>query len=159
MSEESSSLPAESHFGLEVWKESRSGAWASRGFHYQHWVAVLILVRQWAGLEPPGYLVPEGFEDCVLELSGRRIWIQIKSRKDATFQDGEVRRILDAVDGMASKLESGADIQSAVILEQPRTNKTEYDINRLFDDEDGKLSCLEHRPKKSSDCYRQSEDC
>ena len=72
-------------------------------------------------------------------MSGRRIWIQIKSRKDATFQDGEVRRILDAVDGMASKLESGADIQSAVILEQPRTNKTEYDINRLFDDEDRKV--------------------
>ncbi len=139
MSDETNSSPVEVHPGLEAWKESRSGAWAGRGFHYQHLVAALILVRQWEGLEPLGYLVPEGLEDCVLELSGRRIWIQIKSRKDATFHDAEVRKILDAVDGMAAKLKSGTEIRSAVILEQPRTNKTEYDITRLFDDEDRKV--------------------
>ena len=59
-------------------------------------VSALILVRQWAGLVPPGYLVPEGFEDCVVESSDRRIWIQIKSRNDATFREAEVRTILAA---------------------------------------------------------------
>ena len=50
---------------IEAWKNSRSGAWAGRGFHYQHLVSTLILIRQWAGLAPSGSLVPEGFEDCV----------------------------------------------------------------------------------------------
>jgi len=124
---------------LESWKKSRSGAWAGRGFHYQHWVSALILVRQWAGLEPPGFLVPEGLEDCVLEVSGRRIWIQIKSRKNDRFRNDEVRHILDAVDGKATKLKCGQAIRSAVILEQPRANEAEYDITRLFDDEDRKV--------------------
>ena len=54
---------------LDRWKETRSGAWAGRGFHYQYLFSTLILVRQWAGLAPIGYLVPEGLEDCVVELS------------------------------------------------------------------------------------------
>ena len=49
------------------WAETRSGAWAARGFHYQHLFSTLILVRQWAGLAPTGNLVPEGEEDCVGE--------------------------------------------------------------------------------------------
>ena len=95
MSQQPNTSPAEGPPSLEAWQKSRSGAWAGRGFHYQHLVSALILVRQWAGLEPPGCLVPEGLEDCVLEVSGRRIWIQIKSRKNGTFRDEEVRQILD----------------------------------------------------------------
>ena len=57
------------------WKETRPGAWAGRGFHYQHLFSTLILVRQWAGLAPTGHLVPEGLEDCVVELSDRNVWI------------------------------------------------------------------------------------
>ena len=139
MSQEPNTSPVEEPPSLEAWKKSRSGAWAGRGFHYQHLVSALILVRQWAGLEPPGFLVPEGLEDCVLEVSGRRICIQIKSRKNGTFRDDEVRQILDAVDGKAAKLKCGQAIPSAVILEQPRTAEAEYDITRLFDDEDRKV--------------------
>lgn len=139
MSDRPNTSPVEEHPGLEAWKKSRSGAWAGRGFHYQHWVSALILVRQWAGLDPSGYLVPEGLEDCVLELPGRRIWIQIKSRKNATFLDEEVHKILDAVDGKIAQLKYGPAIRAAVILEQPRTNKAESDITRLFGDEDRKV--------------------
>ena len=94
MKDASNSTPGRKLPELDIWRDSRSGAWAGRGFHYQHMVSALILVRQWAGLAPPGYLVPEGFEDCVVESSDRRIWIQIKSRNDATFRDAEVRKIL-----------------------------------------------------------------
>ena len=139
MSPEPNKPPVEVPPSSEAWKESRSGAWAGRGYHYQHLVSVLILVRQWAGLEPPGFLVPEGLEDCVLEVSGRLIWIQIKSRENGTFRHREVRQILDAVDGKAAKLKCGQAIRSAVILEQPRTDEAEYDITRLFDDEDRKV--------------------
>ena len=139
MNEESNPSPVEPHPALEAWNQSRSGAWAGRGFHYQHLVSVLILVRQWAGLAPPGYLVPEGFEDCVVESSDRRIWIQIKSRRDATFPDAEVREFLAAVDVKTARFKKGAGIRSAVILEQPRTNKIETDISRLFDDENRRV--------------------
>ena len=139
MSPEPNTSPVEVPPSLEAWKKSRSGAWGGRGYHYQHLVSALILVRQWAGVEPPGFLVPEGLEDCVLEVSGRRIWIQIKSRENGTFRHSEVRQILDAVDGKAAKLKCGQAIRSAVILEQSRTNEAEYDITRLFDDEDRKV--------------------
>ena len=55
------------------------GAWTGRGFHYQHLLSTLILVRQWAGLAPPGHLVPEEFEDWDVALvlsavaAGRRV--------------------------------------------------------------------------------------
>ena len=102
-------------------------------------VSVLILVRQWAGLAPPGYLVPEGLEDCVVESSDRRIWIQIKSRNDATFRDAEVRNILNVLDDKVPKFITKKDIQSVVILEKPRTNKVETDISQLFDDVGGRI--------------------
>ena len=139
MNEDSNSTLGSKLSELDAWRESRSGAWASRGFHYQHMVSALILVRQWAGLAPPGYLVPEGFEDCVVESSDRRIWIQIKSRNDIAFRDAEVREVLAAVDEKVTKFQNGKDIRSAVILEKPRTNSVETDISRLFDDEDRRI--------------------
>ena len=153
MNGNSNSPPLDSAPELESWEESRSGAWAGRGFLYQHMVSVLILVRQWAGLAPPGYLVPEGFDDCVIELSDRRIWLQIKSRKDATFREAEVRGILDAVDGRAARLPNGPDIRSTVILEQPRTNEVEADIARIFTMRPGASSFAAGQTKKSSDCF------
>ena len=133
------STPVDALPELEAWKQSRSGAWASRGFHYQYLVSVLLLVRQWAGLAPLGYLVPEGFDDCVIELGGRRVWIQIKSRQDVGFRDAEVCRILDATDARAASLPDGSNIRSTLILEQPRIDKDEADIVRLFDDKAGRV--------------------
>ena len=128
------SSTVEAQPALEAWKRSRSGAWAGRGFRYQHLVTALILVRQWAGLAPTGCLVPEGFEDCVVEFSGHQIWIQIKSRKEAKFGKAEVHEILNSVNSKVAKINNRTGIRSAVILEQPRTNETEFDITRLFDD-------------------------
>ena len=134
MNEDSNSTPTHQLPELETWRESRSGAWAGRGFHYQHMVSALILVRQWAGLAPPGYLVPEGFDDCVIELSDQRIWVQSKSRKAATFRDDEVRGILEVVDRRIAKLPNYPAVRSTVILEQPRDEKVDPDITDLFDD-------------------------
>ena len=77
---------------VDAWKNTRSGAWAGRGFYFQHMFSSLVLVRQWAGLAPVGNLVPEGLEDCVVELSTGEFWIQIKSRKKGGFSDTEVRK-------------------------------------------------------------------
>ena len=102
-------------------------------------VSTLILVRQWAGLAPHGYLVPEGLDDCVVELADRRVWIQIKSRKETKFPEAEVSRILDAVDAKSAKLPTGPAILPTVVLEQPRTNRAEADVARIFDDEAGRV--------------------
>ena len=139
MNQESKSSPVDPLPERDTWRETRSGAWAGRGFHYQHLVSTLILVRQWAGLAPHGYLVPEGFDDCVVEHPDRRVWIQIKSRKETTFPDAEVTRILDTVAARSARLPNGPAIRSTVVLEQPRTDRVEPDIARLFDDEAGRV--------------------
>ena len=115
------------------WAETRSGAWAARGFHYQHLFSTLILVRQWAGLAPTGNLVPEGEEDCVVELPKRDVWIQIKSRQTGRFGLSEVQTIFKelrrkeaAVTGRNTKL-------FAVGLEQPCSGVPEHRMEDLLD--------------------------
>lgn len=115
------------------WKQSRSGAWAGRGFHYQHLFSVLILVRQWAGLSPTGVLVPEGQEDCVIELPDRDIWLQIKSRKEGTFSSGEVQAVMVEVKGKAGLVKNKKKIQFAVGLEKPCPEALGNGIDQLFE--------------------------
>ena len=119
---------------LTEWSKTRSGAWAGGGFHYQYLVATLILVRQWAGLAPSGYLVPEGFEDCVIELSQRRIWVQMKSRNDGKFSLSEVQSIFTSIDSKAVRLKSEGPTNSAVVLNQECSGAAAKDLEHLFDD-------------------------
>lgn len=125
---------AELNRTIEAWRQSRSGAWAARGFHYQHLLSTLILLRQWAGLAPSGSLVPEGLEDCVLELTGRDIWLQIKSRRDGTFSGTEVQQILAVAEDKAAAVKLEKDTRVAVVLEQPRAGTNGVGIAQLFDD-------------------------
>ena len=119
---------------LTAWKTSRGGAWAGGGFHYQHLVTTLILVRQWAGLAPSGYLVPEGLEDCVVELPQRRIWLQIKSRNDAKFSQAEVQSIFSSIDSKTAMLKSEGPTNSVVVLNQECSGTIAEDMEHLFDD-------------------------
>ena len=132
---------------LIAWKQSRSGAWAGGGFHYQHLVATLILVRQWAGLAPSGYLVPEGLEDCVIELPHRWIWLQIKSRKDAKFSKTEVQSIFSSIDSKAARLKSEYPTNSIVVLNQECSGAAAEDMEYLFDDVPKKI-ILSNSPKE-----------
>lgn len=116
------------------WTRTRHGAWAGGGFHYQHLVATLILVRQWAGLASSGYLVPEGFEDCVIELSERRIWLQIKSRNDAKFSQAEVQSIFSGIDSKAAMLKSEGPTNFVVVLNQECSGTAAEDMGHIFDD-------------------------
>ena len=123
----------------DVWDDTRSGAWSGRGFHYQHMFSTLILVRQWAGLAPTGYLVPEGLEDCVIELPDRNVWIQIKSRESGTFSKGKVEEIFADVRRKADRINGRSATQLAVGLEQPRTTVSEQGLDKLFDGEGNKI--------------------
>lgn len=121
------------HSPIEEWKYSRSGAWASRGFHFQHLISTLILLRQWAGLAPSGFLVPEGFEDCVVELGDSHLWLQIKSRSRGTFSKNEACKILDALDEKASSIVSTSPIKTAIALERPCDIDHVGSIENIFD--------------------------
>lgn len=125
---------------IESWKSSRAGAWASRGFHYQHLVSTLILIYQWAGLAPSGHLVPEGLEDCVVELCSHHIWLQIKSRHDGFFSEAEVRKILAGLDAKAEIVRDKTRIRTVVLLEKPCCNVSEViGVEHLFDRENQKI--------------------
>ena len=118
---------------LDGWKKTRSGARAGRGFDYQHRFSTLILVQQWAGLLPTGNLVPEGLEDCVIELADRDIWIQIKSREQGTFSKGEVKTIFEQAQRKASLINNQKPTLLVAGLEQPCPAVTGYEMDGLFD--------------------------
>ena len=122
-----------------VWARNRGGAWSARGFHYQHLFSTLILVRQWAGLAPTGSLVPEGLEDCVVELSDRDVWIQIKSRESGAFSKREAEEILAEVKQKAVRTSNQETIQFAVGLEQPCTGVPKQGLDKLFEEESGEI--------------------
>lgn len=129
---------------IDAWKSSRSGAWAGRGFHYQYLFSALILIRQWVGLAPVGFLVPEGLEDCVVELADRDLLLQVKSRKEDTFRNTEVQKFLVAARAKAEATSGTKEKSVVVVLEQPRTGLNEASVSQLFEDETPTvLTCAE----------------
>ena len=121
----------------EEWRTSRSGAWAARGFDYQHLVSILILVRQWASIAPPGHLVPEGFDDCVIELVDSPFWIQAKSRHEGMFGKSEVQGFLHTALAKAARLPDSSKIRTVVVLERPSSGIPSLPLDRLFDEDAG----------------------
>ncbi|MEC8860146.1 MAG: hypothetical protein VYE29_09125 [Pseudomonadota bacterium] len=119
---------------IDAWSTSRSGARAGRGFHYQHFVSTLILIRQWTGHAPSGYVIPEGLEDSVIEVGGREYWLQIKSRKNGAFSKQKVESVLAELEAKVVASKTRTAIRYAVVLEQSCTGKTIFGIDRLFDE-------------------------
>ena len=122
---------------LEQWRTSRSGAWAARGFDYQHLVSTLILVRQWASFAPAGHLVPEGFDDCVVEFGSAAMWIQAKSRHKGVFFKREVDGFRRSAAARVDELPASPDIRTAIVLERPISDMPRVPIDKLFDDDSG----------------------
>ena len=125
------------------WNKTRSGAQAGRGFRYQHLFSTLILIRQWAGLAPNGYLVPEGLEDCVVELSDCDVLIQIKSRKNGTFSTGEVKSIFEKLRHKATLVGNQKAARLVVGLERPCSAVSKYGMDGLFNNETEKVVVCE----------------
>jgi hypothetical protein len=64
---------------IDQWRGTRSGAWASRGFDFQHTVAAWLAARLIAGDLQAQALIPEGLEDITIESEASR-HVQVKSR-------------------------------------------------------------------------------
>ena len=121
------------------WNKTRSGAWAGRGFQYQHLFSTLVLIRQWAGLAPSGYLVPEGLEDCVVESSECDFLIQIKSKGNGTFSEGEVKGIFEELRQKATLIGEQKATQLIVGIERPCSAFPEQGVDSLFNGETEKV--------------------
>lgn len=105
------------------WKNSRSGAWAGRGFRFQDAVASLLAISIWSGRLPLGAVVPEGFDDIVVEQEDTLTLIQVKSRGDhrSPFTTSEIRGYEEKLKEGAKKLESAGKVIEGrwLFLERP----------------------------------------
>src|SRR4051794_30749930 len=77
------------------WAESRSGAVAGRGYHYQDLVGAWVALQVLSGGIDPGRVVAEGFEDLSCESSTPQ-QVQVKSRQERVgdFRVAEVARFV-----------------------------------------------------------------
>jgi hypothetical protein len=80
----------------ELWKRSRSGARAGRGFRFQDAAAATAAVLCWAGRIQGNAVVPEGFDDFVIESGDGELYVQTKSKAsdDREFSTAEIADVL-----------------------------------------------------------------
>ena len=103
-----------------LWGASRSGAWAGRGFHFQHAVGAWLAAKVGAGLIE-AVVVPEGFEDVSLEgVRGEAPWhVQAKSRGEDLGLFPVHEAVDDILDSWAKHLVRGeSDSRLVVVFER-----------------------------------------
>lgn len=100
---------------IDEWSGTRSGAWASRGFDFQHTVAAWLATRLIAGDLEGEALVPEGLEDITIE-SGASRHVQVKSRGEhlGAFPVGKASG--DVVDAWLRHRKRGGDSDSLTVV-------------------------------------------
>lgn len=123
----------------QQWVKTRSGAWAARGFHYQHLVGSLIAIRQWAGDYPNGILIPEGLEDYHLELTEITVYLQIKSKASGNFSQTKANSVMAEIVEKSDKLEDKNTKCRVLCLEQPVSGKNYTDLSQLEQTLDKKM--------------------
>ena len=104
-----------------IWSQTRSGARAGRGFHYQDVVGAWICSQILCNAMVVDRLRPEGAED--LSCEGPRPWqIQVKSRQERVgdFSPGEVAaHLLKIADSHAARRLKGLPSKPVLVLERP----------------------------------------
>jgi hypothetical protein len=112
---------------IAVWKDSRAGARAGRGFHFQDAVGAWLAAQLASGELSNSVLIPEGFEDLWLE-GGAPTHVQVKSRveRSGSFPVGVAsRHILKAWSRHARR--GFSDQQLVVVLERGVEGERELD--------------------------------
>lgn len=104
-----------------LWKQSRSGAWAARGFHYQDDVGALLSTQLLLGELGAERLLPEGLEDFSCEGGAARHY-QVKSRRHGEFPIADVARfIVEMAEKSSARREIGVSGTNVLVLERPVT--------------------------------------
>jgi hypothetical protein len=105
----------------ELWKRSRAGARAGRGFRFQDAACALMAVQAWRGFHGWTAVIPEGADDASLHGSGLEIRAQVKSRHDprGLFAAREVAQYLGKIISDLPTAWDSARIRLALVLERP----------------------------------------
>ncbi|MDE0267986.1 MAG: hypothetical protein OXI96_02975 [Acidimicrobiaceae bacterium] len=120
-------------YGSEVlatrWVQSRHGARAGRGFHFQDVVGAWLASRIATGSIGATALVPEGFDDMSFEGSNlRHVQIKSRSQRSGRFSVTEASRVI--FDTWDRHLENRSD-NSILVVVLERGVKGENDLNNL----------------------------
>lgn len=102
----------------DLWKNSRSGSHAGRGFRYQDAVATELAVQAWAGEQPVRRLVPEGLDDISVDLDGRWLHLQAKSRREHRGKFS-LRDLSSVWPHLAKRLIADPEARAGLVLERP----------------------------------------
>ncbi len=119
------------------WAESRSGAVAGRGYHYQDLVGAWLALHVLTGDLDAGRVLPEGFEDLTCE--GRTPQqVQVKSRQERVgdFRTADVARfVVKAWHDRLLRVPADADETTVVVVERAVDGFAPHDwAQRLTDD-------------------------
>lgn len=100
---------------IDEWSGTRSGAWASRGFDFQHTVAAWLAARLIASDLQAEALVPEGLEDITIEAEASR-HVQVKSRGEhlGAFPVGKASG--DVIDAWLRHRERGGESDRLIVV-------------------------------------------
>lgn len=112
---------------IDEWGRTRGGAWASRGFDFQHSVTAWLAAKMLSNSMNIHRLTPEGFEDASIESDVQR-HVQIKSRGEhlGQFSVARASEHIVAVWGRYRKREISTDFLT-VVLERGIEGEPELD--------------------------------
>ena len=120
------------------WADSRSGAVAGRGYHYQDLVGAWVALHALAGDIDAWRVIAEGLDDLTCEASAPQ-QVQVKSRQERVgdFRTAEVARfVVQAWQRRLLRLAADADESAVVVVERAVDGYAPRDWARRLSDDD-----------------------
>lgn len=120
------------------WAESRSGAVAGRGYHYQDLVGAWVALHILTGDIEAGRVLAEGLDDLTCESSAPQ-QVQVKSRQERVgdFRTAEVARfVVQAWQRRLLRIAEDADESAVVVVERAVNGYAPHEWTRRLNDDD-----------------------
>lgn len=108
----------------ELWKKTRSGARAGRGFRYQDAVAGWLAASAWSGEAAWTQVVPEGVDDLTMHGVDLEFRAQLKARHDpqGVFTQIEMaKHLAKSAKDLPHDWRANPNLRLALVLERPLT--------------------------------------
>lgn len=121
------------------WADSRSGAVAGRGYHYQDLVGAWVALQVLTGDIDAGRVLPEGFEDLTCESSTPQ-QVQVKSRQERVgdFRAAELARfVVKAWQDRLLRVPADADEITVVVVERAVDGYAPHEWPQRLSDDHG----------------------
>lgn len=106
----------------DLWRRTRAGARAGRGFRYQDAVTAWLAALTWKGDARWNVVIPEGVDDVTLHGAELEFRVQIKARHDpqGTFTQAEAaRHLAKSAEDLPNDWREDPRLRLALVLERP----------------------------------------